>query len=417
MIYRISQRVYRRKHMSYIDEDEGYFETMLSDKAKLKLIREAFATPQLDLMQNTVFASVTGINYKTINSWSESSRETKGKLQERTKAKICTALNLKYEVWTDEINRNDEDIFIEKLNDYREITELPASEKNTLDKSVLGEVVRMSAEEEDIIAFYVQDDVIKIPGNLETYSPDFMFMLVQLLKNKNQALDALKVLATLEETTQSFKYIHRKQIAHLRAILLSHRTVQQWDEAIETLRYLYVDGYHLEDPEIITLAASNHKRKALYHTNGSLNYPTQVDLSQLGAASTLYHEAYKLKSIEERYYDAINIAYLERILDALEIGEDGSSVQRSLDKLYKEVYKKSSWEIDPSNWWETTSKMEFLLLIGRDGEAEDLLESSPTPKAFEIDATIRQLELYTQYVSDDLTSSFLSLLRDKFLTD
>lgn len=396
-----------------IDDNEGFVSTSLAAKKRLKIIRKRFSTPEEDLLDNMVFAKKTGIAYETVNSWGEDARNAKGGLQQKTKSSINSTLGLQPEVWTDTFY--EEQLFYSKLDRYRNITqpEQIIDQYKITDKYILEDIAKMTMAEEDEIEFFSQDTIIKIPGNLENYSSDFMFALAKLLKSKNQAKDALNVLGTLQSTAQNFKFTYHKKIEHLKAILLSHTSIQKWDEAIEILKYLYADGYHLKEPEVITLTASNYKRKALHHSNGMLNHADQVNLDLLGAALTLYHEAYGLKDVNEKYYDAVNIAYLVAILHTLEKDEESIDPKIEIKSLYDELVH-YGWKADETDWWQIASKMEILVLLGDDAEAETTYASyQGKPEKFDIETTIRQLEIYTHFCSGSLEKDFLNFLKDE----
>ena len=400
--------------MSIIDYDEGWGSgDSLSALERVNIIRQKFSTEDENLLVNAVFSRKTGINPQTISAW----QHAKKGIQSGKKSDICNAFNLRYQVWTDRFKSYEENVFFQKLDEYlidapKEIQEEEKTDTSHIDAFIYDSMLKLSAEEEDKLAFYAKDDTIVMPGNLEGYSPDFMFALAEHLKAKGQAKDALHVLDVLQASTHSFKYLHRKEILHLQAILLSEKTVQKWDEAIELLRYLYADSYHLEVPEVVTLSASNHKRKALYHPNGVLNHVDYVDLDALGAALSLYYEAYALKTDEEKYYDAINIAYIERILDVLESEGADDSTDATIKRLFNESY--SSKKTDMSDWWEVTTQIEFYILLGDDTSAVELYETyEGTPTRFELSTTIRQLEIYTHFVDDDMTKSFINILKGK----
>ena len=400
--------------MSNIDYEEGWGSgDNLSTLDKINIIRQKFSTDDENLLVNAVFSRITGINQQTISAWKNAKKD----IQSGKKADICKAFNLRYQVWTDQFKSYEENVFYKKLDAYlldnEKLDEQTLKEEDTshLDAHMYDAVVTLSAEEEDELAFFGKDKTISLPGNLERYSPDFMYALAELLKRKGQAKDALYVLDMLEQSTHSFKYLHRKEIAHLKAILLSEKSIQKWDDAIEILRYLYADRYHLEVPEVVTLTASNYKRKALYHPNGMPNHADHVDLDALGASLSLYSEAYALKSDDQKYYDGINIAYIERILDALESDESENVTTKELQKLFNELY--NGKEVNLSDWWEVTSKVEFYILLGDDASAVELYEGyKGTPTRFQLETSLRQLELYTHFCpQDDKAKGFMGMLR------
>lgn len=271
----------------------------------------------------------------------------------------------------------------------------------------------MPLYEESTLEFISQATPIVIPGNLANYSARFIYNLANLLKDNEQAADALYTVEILEKKVEPFIFYHRKSIEHLKAVLLSHHTIQRWEDAIVLLRYLYADGYHFEEPEILTLLASNYKRKALYHPNGTLNFANQVDINLLQEANDLYEDAYNL-SKTDKYYHAINQAYMMRIIDAIEGNGNRKRVEKEIESLYYELLK-NNFPSDKSDWWQITTQVEFLLLIHKESDAIEVLDNyTTTPKPFEIESTIRQLNLYTHFTKDKVAKGLIQYLNETF---
>ena len=343
---------------------------------------------------------------QTVNTW----ENQEGKIPNSTiKKDLANMFGMQYIMWAK--SYADIQSFKRDLEVLKKPTDDKSKEKDReLDSKVLGEVLPIPLDEESELEFISQTLPIKIPGNLSSFSASFIFNLANLLKSHEQATDALYVLESLQKKVEPFVFYHRKKIQHLKAILLSHRTVQKWDEAIVELRYLYADGYHFEQPEILTLLASNYKRKALYHPNGTLNHKEQVDINLLQQANDLYEDAYNL-SKDDKYYHAINRAYMMLIIDAIEGTRKKETIKREITALYKELLK-NGFPTNKSDWWQVTTQIEFLLLMQRDSEAFDVFESyNSTPKAFEVETTIRQLELYSHFTGDRVVKDFMGVLR------
>jgi hypothetical protein len=319
------------------------------------------------------------------------------------KEKICAAFGMEYNVWEDHFYTQQE--FLNRLDDYRIITNA------TVEELVIGEVSDMPEEEKGLLTQLGEQKPIPLPGNLRTFSPAFIWALVKKLKSNNQAEDALYALGVLA-SNERFEYLYYGAIHHLKAVLLSHDDIQKWDDAIRELRFLYkVVKYHLQDPEIITLMASNFKRKALYHAFGVLNHPDQVDVDMVAKALSLYRESYAIKLPENRYYDAINIAYLIAILRHIEGGASEDDIFNEIRELYDKTMQQ--WSPDADNWWEVSTQMEFMVLLkDLDGAAKifELYEQQHAPMDFEIHATIRQLELFVHFTQDISAQEFLTFL-------
>jgi len=249
---------------------------------------------------------------------------------------------------------------------------------------------------------------ILLENRLEKESTTFMFALAKRLTDKNNIQEALSVLEWINNRDDSFKYTSGNKLKHQKAILLSHNSIKDWDGAIDILRSLYHScNYHLEEPEILTLLASNYKRKAL---DGSKN-KDEVDMNLLTSALCLYEDSYNLKPNNKKHYDAINMAYLYNIVDAIE--------SEYADKTEIEIlYKKLSeiWEVDTTQWWDVCTNAEFLMLLGEVDLAIEKMDEffkfygkTINPFAIE-DVLFRQLRLYIKFTDDEGAKRFLGYL-------
>ena len=343
---------------------------------------------------------------QTINTWENQT----GNIPNSTiKKDLANIFGMQYMIWTKryaDIQSFKRDLEVLKIP----IKNSDKNNKDKLDKKILGTIFPLPLHEERELNSISKIIPIKIPENLQNFSANFMFNLAKLLKKHNQVRDALYVLEILEKSLDPFIFYHKNEIQHLKAILLSSKTVRDWDRAIVELRYLYVDGYHFQEPEILTLLASNYKRKALYNSNGTLKSKEEVNISLLQTANQLYEEAYTLSN-EDSYYHAINIAYIMLIIDAIEGNRENRKNQKKITKLYKELLK-SGFPYNKNNWWQVTTQIEFLILMQRDSDALNVFESyTSTPEAFEIETTIRQLELYSHFTDDEIVKDFMGVLR------
>jgi transcriptional regulator with XRE-family HTH domain len=358
-----------------------------------------------------VFANKIGVSRATVNNWERVNGEN---IHAAKKEKIAAAFELKYEVWMDNYYTVHE--FTQHLDDYLlEGTDITSEE---IQQKMMGDIIRMSLEEEDELRLLVEQSPMSIPGYLEQYSPDFILALAFALKDKNQAYDALRVMDVLLQNEKVYKYKYYNQILHLRAILLSHEEIKKWDEAINILRLLYsACSYHLKEPEIITLTASNYKRKAFYDSKGNLCSAEKVDKDLIGQSISLYREAYRLKKVKDRYYDAVNLASLTMILATLE-GTDINEAKKEVQLLYKKL-SEEGWRTNDTCWWEVATKIEFKLLLGREDEAmfflNAYLENRNKIQKFDVETTIRQLKIYVQFVADQKAEEFLRYLEECWL--
>lgn len=354
------------------------------------------------------FANKISVSRATVNNWERVNSEN---IHTAKKEKIADAFGLKYEVWIDHFYTEQE--FMQHLDDYKLID--TSFTREEIQRNMMGEIIRMSIEEEDELTLLMQQDPMNIPGNIERYSPDFMFALAYALKDNSQAHDAFRVTDVLLQNEKVYKYIYYNQILHLRAILLSHDEIKKWDEAINILRLLYsACAYHIKEPEVITLTASNYKRKAFYDNEGNLRSVENVDRNLIGQAISLYREAYWLKTVEQRYYDAVNIASLSMILSVFE-GTDMKKAKQDIEVLHKDL-KKEGWRAKDSTWWEVATEIEFKILLGRIDDAkyffDEYLENGHKIKKFDLESTIRQFKLYKFFTKDKNLDSFLQYMME-----
>jgi hypothetical protein len=289
------------------------------------------------------------------------------------------------------------------------------------EKVFFENIINMSDDEE----YQIREELYKLnpinlPGNIEQYSPDFMLALIGLLKDNNQMEDALRVIEILQNSNSLYKIKHYNKIQHLKAILLSSDKIRDWNAAIEILNLLYFSAkYHFETPEILTLIASNYKRKALYNEKGKLNPPNSkyIDINLLGKSLASYKESYGLKK-QIKYYDAINIAYLLGILSALEKDKETKDFEEEIKTLSKELHA-NGWRVNTNNWWEVSTEIEFLVLMGKVSDAMAKLNvylewNQKELKKFDIETTIRQMELYVHFTDNKKTKEFLNEIKENW---
>jgi len=347
---------------------------------------------------------------QTVNTWEikREKNQTKNIPKSEIKKNLARMFNMQYDIWEKSYSdiqsfKRELKIFQKPINGKKDTT------LELLDKKILGEVSQLSLKEDNELEFISQFTPIQIPGNLNSFSANFVFTLAKLLKKEEQSSDALHVLESLDKRIEPFVFYHRKEIQHLKAILLSHKDIQRWDDAIIQLRYLYADGYHFKKTEILTLLASNYKRKALYHPNGTLNHKEQVDINLLQQANDLYEDAYEL-SKKDKYYPAINRAYIMLIIDAIEGNRERTKIEQEIDRIYTELIK-NGFPSNSKDWWQITTQVEFLVLMKRDGEALDILENyQGSITKFDIETTIRQLEIYSHFTNEEIGRDLIGFL-------
>ncbi len=297
----------------------------------------------------------------------------------KNRAKIAEIFNLKVDIWMEEFFSKKSFHTRIKSGEFNVISKVDRSKEN------IDRYIYHNKEEEKV-------EMLDSCNDME--NPLSLFECAKRLKSEDRAKEALELIKKIEDGNWDYKYNNHNKIEHLKAILLSHKTIEDWDGALDILKTLYSSSkYHLEKPEIVTLIASNYKRKAL-----SSRRLEEIDIDLLVQAYSIYKEAYKLKDSQERYYDAINFAYIHNIIDVI---EPKYADKREIDELYREL--KSVWRIDKSSWWEVSSDCEFLMLLGNVNLAISNINyffDFNTVTRFDIETTIRQLKLYIDFTKD-----------------
>jgi len=372
----------------------------MTDVEKFRIIYQSNKFGEYKTQQE--FSKLSGIARATLSDWLKKLTTIENISSENQK-RLCDFWNLDSAVWDDEYKN--EQTFLQSLDRYRKVQKIG---KYIVDER--EERIVLSNEEDDELARLSKQDIVAIPAHLELLSSDFLFDYARLLKSKNQAYEALLLLNLLEDRKDSFYYYFYAPISHLKAVLLSHESIGKWDEAIIHLQLLYkVLHYHLKEPEILTLLASNFKRKAIYGDKQKPLDKTDVDIDMLNKSLSIYDEAYyhkvalyKQNSPSDFWYDAVNIAYIKKILFALVPHEyDINEVETSIESLKDETLK--MWNHDSSNWWDVISHIELLMLAGDIDRADSELElymNAHKIEPFEISTTRRQLDLFISYTDD-----------------
>ena len=385
----------------------------LSDSEKFTIILQKYCQEYINQKD---LAQEMGIPQQSISDWKKHSRN----IRIKNRNAISKKFRLTDMVWLDTFD--DAVNFEEQLDNYKIIENI--SKKSIVEKietlispNIIEPINEMTKEEKSLLELIGKEKHIELSNyNLNKMTSASIFKFALELKKRNQIKESLETLQIIETNDGSFKYTFHHQIQHLKAILLSHDTFKDWNQSIDILRLLYVAYYHIEEPEIITLLASNYKRKALCRCN---NCPQKwkeredIDMNLLSSATILYREAYEAKPKISKYYDAINFAYLYKISNSL---EEKESTDVELKEIYQELM--SQWIVEKSNWWEVSSQAEFLMLLGDIDLAifkiTEFLEEHTVEK-FNIETTLRQLEMYLHYTHDAYAQKFYDYLYESWV--
>ena len=358
------------------------------------------------------FSQKIGVGKSSVNDWQ---RRIERRIGHKSKTQICKVFHLNFNVWIEEFY--DEKTFREALPSFEQITD--ETLKKRLDTKMIGTKAILVGNEEDELDELKNQNNIEVDfEQLDNKSLLFSFELIPLLIANNQIEEALKCIEYLQNFDSTFKLYHYNQLEHYKAIIYSHSDIRQWDKAIEILRFLYsVSSYHLQNHEIITLMASNYKRKALtLDTDHSWCSKEDVNLNLIANAIVLYNEAYNYKTVNKKYYDAINLVYLYKLLDTFDSDEEKNI--STIENIYKELTLQ--WTYSRNSWWEVSTNAEFLMLQGDVKQAifeiEHYLEQNEA-KVFDIETTLRQVEMYLHFCDDKNAQEFYDFLEEswKFL--
>ena len=358
------------------DDAIDYEKYNLSDSQKFVIMIKKFS----NLFESEkLFAKKIFVSHSSVNHWVNLKTR---KIKATAKSEICNVFGLVYSVWEDSFSLEED--FEKELLNYKKIQK----KRNLIEVHIMKPV--------------------------ESQQPSFLFEQAKEYKEQKKIQEALGLIEQIEDDSSSFKYRYHNEISHLKAILLSDDSIQDWDGAIHILRNLYFSAnYHIQEPEIVTLIASNYKRKALYHPKTKIYKERKdVDMDLIASALILYHEAYEDKDSQAKYYDALNYAYLYNISESIELKEIN---HERIKTLYNDFSKQ--WRVDECNWWEVISQAEFSMLLGDTNRATSITDyfletHSVTPS--QIGATLRQLELYIHFTQDENAIQFYQYLNESW---
>jgi len=372
---------------------------ILADSEKFKIMIRVYSDI---FVSKDHFSDEVGVGRSTVYGWIQKERSS---FNTKSKQKICKAFSLIEKLWIEDFFTEEE--FEEYLPQYKK-TE-PKKEREDIEKHISRNLVKIKENGMKIESLTKDETQTLLETKLIKENSSFMFEFAKKLKSEQRIEEALDVLEWIDERESTFKYKYQNKLRKFKSILLSHDKIKDWDGAIHILRSLYYGSdYHLKDPEILTLLASNYKRKALDDSN----FKEEIDMKLLLSALCIYDDAYTLKDDNAKYYDAINLAYLYNIVDAIEV-EYADKIE--IKTLYQNLSK--IWRIDTTNWWEVSSDAEFLMLLGDIDFAISKINSfleNHKVEPFEIDATKRQLELYLRFTDDENAKRFLNYLEESW---
>ena len=351
-----------------------------------------------------------GLKYRATKNWKYlDDEERRQKLGDRKDSTVHSDkrnilrdfFKLKESIWTCEVHSVEE---LKKVfNSHREGIDF--------DEFIHIDEFQITKSEEELLNDFQNNKVELSKEDYKEHSFEFLFRVANLLLKNNDAKGALDIIEYIENSDSDFKYIYQREINHFKALCFSHSSIKDWDSAIHLLRQMYFDKSHIDNIETLTLLASNYKRKALSSKTNNNEWckVEEIDEAMLLESMRLYHRIYTQR-VTDKYYDGINLYYLAKIAEAIDIWHDKETDKKIYDEVVKDV---KNFIPDQNNWWEVITKVEFLMLNG-DSEAAIsdiyMIFDNLDVKPFEIDATIRQIEMYTHFVDDESAKKVLDVL-------
>ena len=416
------------------DQEKKAIEQNLKDKIRAE-VDKCLPTGCCDALIDALSDSIYGIGKSTVYNWIDDSKKSNIS-KPQLKNEIDEAFDLYSGSLWEAVYKTKEACENDLITHMR--LSLPIV-------SLFDESTRsISAKEEKDIEKVLENPQMPLPGDLLRKSSRYLFELAKVLKNQNRIHEAFYVVESLlrraEEDGERYALKHYNQLMHFKAVLLSTDAMRRFEEAANIYRKLYyAHRYHIYEPEVVTLYASNLKRMALY--DKATNYETlrkAPDTLLLKQALRLYRDSMALRAPHTRYQDSINIAYLCRILEAYEEKVcDKSEIRSFYDAFTKRRFShnRALHEEQGERWWLYTTKAEFEALLGecggKDCEAacfenveswealsrnydevggfgtmEKTLQAflsangNKSPEPFEREATLRQVRLYLHFVRE-----------------
>ena len=349
---------------------------------------------------------VQGISQRNISNWLSWKID---RINQTSRDTLNDVFNIAPWIWTETFHNGMREM-IKRMPEFIDINPKEDIDDLVYIDELSGE---LHEDEQKIIDDYKGKEKIDINSiNLSKYSPIFLHRLAKKLKSKQQIKDALKVIKHIFLLDSNYKYAYYSELELLEAVCYSHDSIKDWGKAINILRRLYGIGYHHKNLEVATLLASNYKRKALTNKQKEWCKTDEIDEKLLSYALNIYKKTMKMRKKSEKYYDAINLYYLIKIFTKINKDYNDASTKETLEEL-DTIYHQTKFDI--TNWWETASKAEFLILQGLANEAIATFNyhmELDKNEAFNMDTTIRQLALYVHFTDDSKAIKVLNYLNE-----
>lgn len=268
---------------------------------------------------------------------------------------------------------------------------------------------KMTKDEKTKLFTITHTSKIKIKENLKKEdningSYIYQINLACSLFDRGLIDESLLIIKTLESNKDFTK---SEIILQLKAKVLSSKSMDK--EAIIVLKDLIEAQKPLIDSETNNLLAASIKRWAFKEFE---NYNDEkVLINQLTIAKEIYFSTYQLT---KDYYPALNYMYIVKMLAT--INNEDKSFYIKMNKEFSIIWENMNHSI--TDWWSFIADVEYLILINNFIGAKDKLVSHFEDldeiefNEFNITSTIRQLELYDEFVSNVEIEKIIDYLKD-----
>lgn len=201
--------------------------------------------------------------------------------------------------------------------------------------------------------------------------------------------------------------VQKEEYIQLKAKVLSSKNKDK--EAIELLEKLIQITQPKIDPETHNLLAASIKRDVFNEFNDYGD--EELLINNLNKAKDIYYTVYKLNN---DYYPALNYIYLNFMLAY--INNKDKYYFENITNEAKEIWANTNHKV--TDWWSFISNIEFLILTGQYGDAEEQLKThfndldKDEITEFNISSTLRQLNLYSEFCSDKKLKDIIDYIQN-----
>jgi hypothetical protein len=280
--------------------------------------------------------------------------------------------------------------------------------RDTFKASIRSEEQTITKEEEQRVFDLTQVSKEQLKANLSQRqnlegSIYFKLNLAQAAFERHLVEESYSL---IEELSKEEALQNNGDFLQLKAKILSNKKRDK--EAIVLLEALVKRTKPNINAETYNLLAASIKREAFREFE---LYGDEARLcTEMCRAKEIYLAVYKLNN---DYYPLLNFMYLELMLLYMQqkSPEEMAQKREEFTQLWSTLKHKVN------DWWSYIATVEYLMLIGQYAEAkEELLHTKEELEALEVNAfnlhsTLRQLELYAQFCTDEALKENIAFIK------